>query len=61
MDEPTTDIDPIGKLGKFTIAKKIHESSQFTLLIVEVPQSRVCRRRETEGFLLKTAEYCKFE
>ncbi|MCF6335089.1 MAG: energy-coupling factor transporter ATPase, partial [Spirochaetales bacterium] len=35
MDEPTTDLDPIGKLGIFNIAKELHESSEFTLLIVE--------------------------
>ncbi|MCK5199630.1 MAG: ATP-binding cassette domain-containing protein, partial [Spirochaetales bacterium] len=35
MDEPTTDLDPIGKLGIFNIARELHESSQFTLLIVE--------------------------
>ena len=35
MDEPTTDLDPIGKLGIFGIARELHESSQFTLLIVE--------------------------
>lgn len=35
MDEPTTDLDPIGKLGIFKIARELHESSQFTLLIVE--------------------------
>lgn len=35
MDEPTTDLDPIGKLGIFSIAKELHESKQFTLLIVE--------------------------
>ena len=35
MDEPTTDLDPIGKLGIFGIARELHESSKFTLLIVE--------------------------
>jgi energy-coupling factor transport system ATP-binding protein len=35
MDEPTTDLDPIGKLGIFSIAKELHKSSEFTLLIVE--------------------------
>lgn len=35
MDEPTTDLDPIGKLGIFNIARELHESSEFTLLIVE--------------------------
>jgi len=35
MDEPTTDLDPLGKLGIFKIAKELHESSQFTLIIVE--------------------------
>ena len=35
MDEPTTDLDPIGKIGIFNIARELHASSQFTLLIVE--------------------------
>ncbi|MFW6361755.1 MAG: ABC transporter ATP-binding protein [Spirochaetota bacterium] len=35
MDEPTTDLDPVGKLGIFTIAKELHESSDFTLVIIE--------------------------
>src|SRR6056297_18053 len=35
MDEPTTDLDPVGKLGIFTIAKELHESSEFTLVIIE--------------------------
>ncbi len=35
MDEPTTDLDPLGKLGIFNIAGELHKSSEFTLLIVE--------------------------
>jgi energy-coupling factor transport system ATP-binding protein len=35
MDEPTTDLDPVGKLGIFTIARELHESSDFTLVIIE--------------------------
>jgi len=35
MDEPTTDLDPIGKLGIFNIAKELHESKEFTLIIIE--------------------------
>lgn len=35
MDEPTTDLDPLGKLGIFNIAKELHESTELTLLIIE--------------------------
>lgn len=35
MDEPTTDLDPIGKLGIFNIAKELHENRELTLLIIE--------------------------
>lgn len=35
MDEPTTDLDPIGKLGIFSIARQLHETNDFTLLIIE--------------------------
>lgn len=35
MDEPTTDLDPIGKLGIFSIAKDLHKDSEFTLIIIE--------------------------
>lgn len=35
MDEPTTDLDPLGKLGIFNIAKELHENSELTLLIIE--------------------------
>ncbi len=35
MDEPTTDLDPVGKLGIFTIAKELHEGGAFTLVIIE--------------------------
>ncbi|MCD5413701.1 MAG: energy-coupling factor transporter ATPase [Clostridiales bacterium] len=35
MDEPTTDLDPIGKLGIFNIARELHESKELTLIIIE--------------------------
>jgi cobalt transport protein ATP-binding subunit len=35
MDEPTTDLDPIGKLGIFHIAKELHEDKELTLIIIE--------------------------
>ncbi len=35
MDEPTTDLDPIGKLGIFQIAKELHEDKDLTLIIIE--------------------------
>ncbi len=35
MDEPTTDLDPLGKMGVFTIAKELHESGVLTLVIIE--------------------------
>jgi cobalt transport protein ATP-binding subunit len=35
MDEPTTDLDPVGKLGIFQIAKELHQDKDFTLLIIE--------------------------
>jgi energy-coupling factor transporter ATP-binding protein EcfA2 len=35
MDEPTTDLDPIGKLGIFQIAKALHEDKELTLIIIE--------------------------
>ncbi|MDF2673342.1 MAG: transporter related [Clostridiales bacterium] len=35
MDEPTTDLDPLGKLGIFNIAKELHENRELTLLIIE--------------------------
>jgi energy-coupling factor transport system ATP-binding protein len=35
MDEPTTDLDPVGKLGIFQIARELHASSDFTLIIIE--------------------------
>lgn len=35
MDEPTTDLDPVGKLGIFTIAKELHEDRELTLIIIE--------------------------
>jgi energy-coupling factor transport system ATP-binding protein len=35
MDEPTTDLDPIGKLGVFTIAEKLRSENKITLIIIE--------------------------
>jgi len=35
MDEPTTDLDPVGKLGIFEIAKELHKNTDFTLVIIE--------------------------
>lgn len=35
MDEPTTDLDPIGKLGIFHIAKTLHQDKELTLIIIE--------------------------
>jgi energy-coupling factor transport system ATP-binding protein len=35
MDEPTTDLDPLGKLGIFNIAEELHEQSELTLIIIE--------------------------
>ncbi|MEW9082193.1 ABC transporter ATP-binding protein [Caldanaerobacter subterraneus] len=35
MDEPTTDLDPIGKIGVFNIAKQLHEEKELTLIIIE--------------------------
>ncbi|HEX2955051.1 MAG TPA: energy-coupling factor transporter ATPase [Bacillota bacterium] len=35
MDEPTTDLDPIGKLGIFRIAKELHQDKELTLIIIE--------------------------
>ncbi len=35
MDEPTTDLDPVGKAGVFTIARHLHASGELTLLIIE--------------------------
>ncbi|MDI6618869.1 MAG: energy-coupling factor transporter ATPase [Clostridiales bacterium] len=35
MDEPTTDLDPIGKIGVFNIAKELHKDKDFTLIIIE--------------------------
>ncbi|HYE80983.1 MAG TPA: energy-coupling factor transporter ATPase [Clostridia bacterium] len=35
MDEPTTDLDPIGKLGIFKIARELHEDKELTLIIIE--------------------------
>lgn len=35
MDEPTTDLDPLGKLGIFSIARQLHQKGDFTLIIIE--------------------------
>ncbi len=35
MDEPTTDLDPVGKMEIFNIAKQLHTDSTFTLIIIE--------------------------
>ncbi|MDI3528328.1 MAG: energy-coupling factor transport system ATP-binding protein [Thermoanaerobacter sp.] len=35
MDEPTTDLDPIGKIGIFNIAKELHKDKDLTLIIIE--------------------------
>lgn len=35
MDEPTTDLDPIGKLGIFQIARELHEDKDLNLIIIE--------------------------
>ena len=35
MDEPTTDLDPIGKAGVFAIARDLQRREEITLLLVE--------------------------
>ena len=35
MDEPTTDLDPVGKLGIFAIARELHANRDLTLVIIE--------------------------
>jgi energy-coupling factor transport system ATP-binding protein len=35
LDEPTTDLDPVGKLGIFEIASKLRERDDVTLIVVE--------------------------
>lgn len=35
LDEPTTDLDPVGKLGVFEIAAELRELEDVTLLVVE--------------------------
>ncbi len=35
LDEPTTDLDPIGKMGVFEIAEELEEREDVTLVIVE--------------------------
>ena len=63
MDEPTTDLDPIGKLGIFKIARELHESSQFTLLIVEHETEEALHADRLiimkEGRILKDGDPCR--
>ncbi len=35
LDEPTTDLDPVGKLGVFEIASELKERDDVTLIVVE--------------------------
>jgi energy-coupling factor transport system ATP-binding protein len=35
MDEPTTDLDPIGKIEVFNLAGKLRQSSGITLIVIE--------------------------
>lgn len=35
LDEPTTDLDPVGKLGIFEIARDLKEQDDVTLIVVE--------------------------
>ena len=35
LDEPTTDLDPVGKLGIFEIARELKERDDVTLIVVE--------------------------
>lgn len=35
MDEPTTDLDPLGKAGVFRIARALRESGALTLIVIE--------------------------
>ena len=35
MDEPTTDLDPIGRIEVFTLAEKLRQSGGITLIIIE--------------------------
>ncbi len=35
MDEPTTDLDPVGKIGIFQIAGELHRDKALTLIIIE--------------------------
>ena len=35
LDEPTTDLDPIGKLGIFEIAEELKDRDDVTLIVVE--------------------------
>ena len=35
LDEPTTDLDPVGKLGVFEIAGELKERDEVTLIVVE--------------------------
>jgi energy-coupling factor transport system ATP-binding protein len=35
LDEPTTDLDPVGKMGIFEIARKLKDREDVTLIVVE--------------------------
>ena len=35
LDEPTTDLDPVGKLGVFEIAEELKDRDEVTLIVVE--------------------------
>ena len=35
MDEPTTDLDPYGKMGIFNIARALHDEGEMTLVVIE--------------------------
>lgn len=35
MDEPTTDLDPIGKIEVFNLAGKLRQSGELTLIVIE--------------------------
>ncbi len=46
LDEPTTDLDPIGKLGVFEIAEELKERDDVTLIVVEHETEETHRRRQ---------------
>ncbi len=35
MDEPTTDLDPVGKEGVFRVARQLRERAEFTMVVAE--------------------------